>query len=355
MFLVLNTFLSHMIPLKWRMVGSMSTVFVLFGITTSFVEINTDSFQSLFLAITLLTVVIMNVASAILSGGLFGVAGQFPSEYMTAVVSGQSLGGIFAAITEILALTFGAKPQITAFVYFMIGTIVMVLSIVAYMVMSKTVFFRYFIEQKSEMDTRRLLANVDDQGETVSISDIAVTEPNFQIVFRKVWLYGFVEWFVFVVSVALYPAVTVLITSTNKGSGHLWNDVYFVTVVNYLIFNSGDYLGRILAGLLEYPANNPRLLAFGTLLRVVFIPLFMVCNAHPRSNLPILINSDLIYIALMVVFAISNGYLTNMGLISAPRSVLPHEKEMASSMMAAFVGIGLAFGSAFSVIFVKML
>lgn len=28
-------------------------------------------------------------------------------------------------------------------------------------------------------------------------------------------------------------------------------DIYFVPVVNYLLFNSGDYLGRIFAGLFE--------------------------------------------------------------------------------------------------------
>lgn len=44
-----------------------------------------------------------------------------------------------------------------------------------------------------------------------------------------------------------------------------------------------------------------------------------------------------------------------MFLIKIFRSVEPHEKEVASSMMAAFLGIGLAFGSALSLITVEML
>lgn len=43
-----------------------------------------------------------------------------------------------------------------------------------------------------------------------------------------------------------------LINSQGRGNGHPWNDVYFIPVTNYLIFNSGDYLGRILAGLIEW-------------------------------------------------------------------------------------------------------
>lgn len=57
---------------------------------------------------------------------------------------------------------------------------------------------------------------------------------------------------VFVVTLSVYPAVTVLINSEYHGNGHPWNDVYFVPVTNYLIFNSGDYLGRILAGMIEW-------------------------------------------------------------------------------------------------------
>lgn len=53
-------------------------------------------------------------------------------------------------------------------------------------------------------------------------------------------------------TLSVYPSVTVLVNSEGRGNGHPWNDVYFIPVTNYLIFNSGDYLGRILAGLIEW-------------------------------------------------------------------------------------------------------
>lgn len=369
LFLILNSFLGHLIPLKYRMLGSMLPIFLFFGLTTAFVEVDTDGYQKLFFALTMITVVLMNVCAAILSGGLFGLVGQFPSEYITAVVSGQSLGGIFAALTEIIALTLGASAQYSAFIYFIIGTVVMLLSVQAYVIMSRTVFFKHFTRDRKEEihsgQEERLVEkeedddddNDDDDDDLQRISRVLPnkSEADFQEVFKGIWKYGLIEFCVFSVTLSIYPAVTVLVTSTGKGSGHLWNDVYFVTVVNYLIFNSGDYLGRILAGLIDWPKNRPNLLLVTAMLRALWIPLFMLCNAQPRESLPVLIHSDVSYIGLMVVFAVSNGYLANMGLICAPKQVREHERERASSMMAAFLGVGLAFGSALSLILVKLL
>lgn len=208
-----------------------------------------------------------------MSGGLFGISGQFPSEYITAVVSGQALGGIFAALAEILSLTFGASPKTSAFVYFMIGNFVLLMALMSYVVMSRTDFFKYFTVEK--------LALI--KASQQSISDRATLEPNFYGVLRKIWIYGFSEWLVFVVTLCVYPSVTVLISSQEHGSGHPWNgncdiyfisretkpylscnigftlDIYFVPVVNYLIFNTGDYLGRILAGMIEWVSDITRI------------------------------------------------------------------------------------------------
>lgn len=152
------------------------------------------------------------VASAILSGGLFGMSGQFPSEYITAVVSGQALGGIFAAIAEIVSLTFGASAKTTGFVYFMIGNVVLFISLFCYITMAKTAYFRYFTIEKLETTVAQQLLN-----------DRIALEPSLSIVLKKIWIYGFAEWLVFVVTLCVYPSVTVLINSQNQGNGHPWN------------------------------------------------------------------------------------------------------------------------------------
>lgn len=129
----------------------------------------------------------------------------------------------------------------------MIGNALLVLSLVAYVMMSRTRFFKY-----NTVDKILAVKSLQQQLEIAGGPSRHSNEPNFKTVLNKMWMYGFTEWLVFVVTLSVYPSVTVLINSERRGNGHPWNDVYFVPVTNYLIFNSGDYLGRILAGLIEW-------------------------------------------------------------------------------------------------------
>ena len=71
------------------MLISLAFIILFFGGTLSLVKINTDSWQIEFLAVTLTIIVLININSAIFQGGLFGLAGAFPSKYMNNVLSGQ--------------------------------------------------------------------------------------------------------------------------------------------------------------------------------------------------------------------------------------------------------------------------
>uniref|UniRef100_A0A182JJ50 Equilibrative nucleoside transporter n=1 Tax=Anopheles atroparvus TaxID=41427 RepID=A0A182JJ50_ANOAO len=345
-FLILNACVGHKIPLHLRMNGSLVMMLLIMIGTTALVRVDTDQWQDGFFHLTMLTVVIINSFSAILTGGLFGIAGQFSANYMTAAVSGQALGGIFSALADIIALTFASNPTTTAFVFFIIGCLVLLLSLVAYVVMSRTLFFKYYTCSKALMKS----SLEADPGARDLVPRV---EPRFPTVLSKIWLYGFSEWLVFVTTLSIYPAVTVLVGSQNHGRP--WNDVYFLPVVNYLLFNTGDYLGRVFAGMFEWPWNNPILIGVLTIARIGFVPAMLLCNITQRHNFPVLIHSDYMFIVLMAAFALSNGYLANIALIGAPRTVEGHEREMASSMMAAFLGVGLACGSAISLMIIEMI
>jgi hypothetical protein len=67
------------------------------------------------------------------------------------------------------------------------------------------------------------------------------------------------------------------------------------------------------------PRSSSWVVALLSILRVVFIPLLLLCNAQPRHHLPVVMNSDLYYILIIVLFALSNGYLANITLICVPK------------------------------------
>lgn len=72
MFLILNALYGHKFQLHVRMIGSLVVILIFFACNTALIKINTDDWQDLFFDVTILSVVVMNIGTAILSGGLFG-------------------------------------------------------------------------------------------------------------------------------------------------------------------------------------------------------------------------------------------------------------------------------------------
>ncbi|XP_050347089.1 equilibrative nucleoside transporter 3 [Nymphalis io] len=336
-FLILNSMYGHLVSVKSRLQGSLIVVTVSFLVTTSFVQVNTDEWQNTFFIITMITVVIMTAASAVFIGGLVGIASRFSKEYMAAVVSGQSLGGIIAAVAQIVSLAFKISPLHSALIYFCIADIMVIASFVSYALLYKIDFFTYHILRGSG-----------------GVATNRHREASMLLIFKKIWVYAFSIFAVFGISMAVYPAVTVLVESHPITTGTDWNNIFFVPVVNYLIFNCGDYAGRLVAGFLLRPTNQ-WVIAGASVLRIIGIPMLMLCNAQPRKHLPVVFLWDYEYILIMIVFAFTNGYLTNIIMINSTRVVELHERERASSAVATLLSVGLSVGAAVGMLLVRAL
>ena len=89
--------------LRHRLLLSLAMVVVFFTATLSLAKVNTDSWQQEFLAVTLSIIVLINVFSATFQGGVFGLAGSFPPQYMNALLSGQ-VGATNLRISILIAL-----------------------------------------------------------------------------------------------------------------------------------------------------------------------------------------------------------------------------------------------------------
>lgn len=74
-----------------------------------------------------------------MQGAVFNLVSFFDNNYMTATISGQALGGVFASLSQILALWWGASPVCSAFVYFLFANVFILISLVMYAILVKTV------------------------------------------------------------------------------------------------------------------------------------------------------------------------------------------------------------------------
>ncbi|KAM3958475.1 equilibrative nucleoside transporter 1 [Aphomia sociella] len=334
-FLVLNSLYGHLVSIKSRLQGSLIVITLAFLVTTALVQVNTDDWQNGFFIVTIVTVVIMTAASAVFIGALVGVASKFSREYMAAVVSGQSLGGIAAAAAQVAALACRVSPPHSALVYFCIADALLLAALAACAALRRVDFFRRHALRGGGRPTNRHRA--------------AAAAP----VFDKIRVYAFSMFAVFAVTMSVYPAVTVLVESHPATAGTDWNNIFFVPVVNYLIFNCGDYAGRLVAGFLLRPANQ-WVIAAACIMRVAGVPMLMLCNVQPRKHLPVVFLWDWEYIIIMIVFAFSNGYLTNIVMINSTRAVEIHEREKASSIIATMLSVGLTAGAAAGMLLVRL-
>ena len=274
-FIFLNAFFGHKISHKPMLITSMVIAILLFVFSDIMTQVNTDEWQVEFLGITLCSVFIINAMVAINQGGLSGLAGMFPSEYMGAVVQGQGLGGIFACASNIIILSLGTDHVGAAFYDFLLSLLFLTLALIAFVILTKSDFYKFYAtnDGRGDLNEETLLLKSDEI--VMGTLDVG----------RKVCLWIAAIFINFWVTLSVFPGIVVLVRSTT--SGNEWSDTYFIPIGCFLVFNVGDYIGRILAGMLKKPRNSPigGYWVLGmAVVRVAFLPLFMICNAAPYKR-----------------------------------------------------------------------
>jgi len=296
-------------------------------------------------------------------GGLLGLAGKFPPRYINGVFSGQALGGIFASAVNVLTLATGADVVDAAAACFFVAVAFLTSSFVLFLAVSKTDFYAFYtgeggaiMETKDEEEEdAKLVANGKDDPMVV----VQASSP-FAVLIR-IWPYALAIFLTFAVTLACFPSLAVLVESSGE-KGTAWADVYFLPVLCFLLFNAGDFGGRVLAGYVKPAAASGYTAActlLASVLRLAFVPLFMACNANPnaeRQLVPLLWASDYAYALVMAAFALSNGYLGSVCMMSAPQlGANKSECQTAAAVMAALLGLGLGAGSLMAAGFVNLL
>ncbi|KAI4813064.1 hypothetical protein KUCAC02_024416 [Chaenocephalus aceratus] len=361
-FTCLNSFLHQRIPQKLRIIGSLVVILVVFLLTAVLVKIDVGPLS--FFTITMIKIICINSFGAILQSSLFGLAGILPASYTTPIMSGQGLAGTFAAFSMICALASGSALQDSAFGYFITACVVILLAILAYIVLPRMEFFQYFMEsngsrpatdEENKMDLlKKPLPHTHNSTEekrpVVRLTE-EEAKPTVSVVniFKQIWVMALSVCFIFTVTIGTFPAVTVEVETT-VANGGAW-ETYFIPVSCFLLFNLMDWAGRSLTAVCMWPGKDSMWLPVLVGLRIVFIPLFMLCNVQPRNLLPVLFAHDAWYIIFMIFFAFSNGYLASLCMCFGPKKVPQHEAETAGAIMAFFLSLGLALGAGVSFAF----
>jgi len=372
------TALACCVKYSWKQVVTPLAIYSLvFFATAILVLLDDDHVSAHFLFYyTLFSLAVVGVCTALMSGGVFGLAGMFPPNCTQALMSGQGLAGLIVSLTSILT-TLGAsaddgcdndsvddgEPDCkryvidwAAFSYFVIACLILLGCIAGYIILDRLPITQYYREKAASADTE----TTEEMDAPLLDSDEMDTELRGQEgrvmkVIRTLSIPAWSVFFIFNVTLALFPTITSKIESTQKceTSNRFFNDLFIP--FGFLVFNGFDFLGRSLAGIysIEDKTKLKRLVSIGSLLRVVFFPLFMLCNVS-GTQLVVTFDSDFFPLIFMVVFALSNGYISSLCMMLGPQLVSPEDQELAGNVMIFFLSAGLMAGSAFSFVDLKI-
>ncbi|TYG37727.1 hypothetical protein ES288_D13G164500v1 [Gossypium darwinii] len=255
------------------------------------------------------------IGDALVQGGLIGVAGELPERYMQAIVAGSGGSGVLVSMLRIL--TKAVFPQ------FFTSIVFMVICIVLYNVAHKLPIMQYYEELKAE-------AVKEEKAEKGPMTGSVWRATLWNIIGTVKW-YGFGIVLIYVVTLSIFP-------------GYITEDVHSLVLKDWypvlliIGYNVFDLVGKSLTAV--YLLENAKVAISACVVRLLFFPLFIGCLHGPqlfRTEFPVSL--------LTCLLGLTNGYLTSVLMIMAPKSVQIQHAETSGIVMVLFLVVGLASGS----------
>ncbi|KAG8035355.1 hypothetical protein G9C98_006801 [Cotesia typhae] len=156
-------------------------------------------------------------------------------------------------------------------------------------------------------------------------------------------------FFVFFVTLSVFPAVQSSIKVSDEN--FIVSEKYYMSVMCFVTFNVTAMLGSMLASYFQWPQRE--CLVVPVVLRVLFIPLFLVCNYQPLKftrTMPVLITNDFVYFGIAVLMGVSSGYFSSLGMMYCPSTVDSRYASTAGMFAAAFLITGIFTGVLFAIV-----
>ena len=293
-----------------------------------------------------------SLACGLSQNGVFAYASGFGfGEYTQAVMTGQAVAGVLPCIAQILLIYSipeetsprkgaGQESPRSAFAFFLTASAVSAITLAAFLL----VLFRRHGERAGE--AKAMLDAVDEAEDNARAARKTVS---MWVLFHKLRWLAMAVFINFGVTMLVFPVFTQKIQSVREpvAAPRLFQPACFVPLA-FLFWNAGDLMGRLIPLVPKIAASvkYPRTIFTITILRIVFIPLYLLCNINGRGTG---IHSDAFYLLIVQFpFGLSNGFVGSICMMGASHWVATHEREAAGELMVFMLVGGCAFGSLLS-------
>ncbi|XP_060171122.1 equilibrative nucleotide transporter 8 [Lycium barbarum] len=261
------------------------------------------------------SVVICGLADGLIGGSLIGSAGKLPKQYMQAIFAGTASSGVLISILRIITkVSLPHTPQglkTSANFYFIISTAVLIVCIICCNLLYKL--------------------PVMQQHYTLVQDFLPYSRHKLQDVARTIKYPAFGIFAIYTVTLSIFPGFL----AENLESKILkdWYPILLITV-----YNVSDFVGKSFTAV--YVLKSTGKATWGCVARLLFYPLFTACLHGPKW-----LKSEVPIVFLTTLLGLTNGYLTSVIMILAPKSVPSSEAEIAAIVLAVSLGVGLVAGS----------
>ncbi|XP_004691701.1 PREDICTED: equilibrative nucleoside transporter 4 isoform X1 [Condylura cristata] len=329
-------------------------------------------------AINLAAVGTVAFGCTVQQSSFYGYTGMLPKRYTQGVMTGESTAGVMISLSRILTKLLLPDERASTLIFFLVSVGLELLCFLLHLVVRRSRFVRYHTARPRDRQGRRAgyrvhhdvaagdvhfehhgssLANggspkdspahevASGGGRAYTRFDVPTPRvkrswPSFRalllhryVVARVIWADMLSIAVTYFITLCLFPGLESEIRHCVLGE---WLPILIMAV-----FNLSDFVGKILAAL-PVDWRGTHLLACSCL-RVVFIPLFILC-VYP-SGTPALRHPawPCVFSLLM---GISNGYFGSVPMILAAGKVSPKQRELAGNTMTVSYMTGLTLGSA---------
>lgn len=334
----------------WRITLSLlinSFIFTLLAFST---VVMTDVSVKGYFVFVMIMVFGTSLATGLNQNGVFAyVAGFGREEYMQAIMSGQGISGVLPCIIQIISVLAvpktasgredgaggpqGSSPK-SAFIYFLTATGVSVFTLVV---------FLYLLRNRRSPHTNS--SNEDE--DTALVEGREDKSVSLWTLFLKLRYLACAVFMVFLITMMIFPVYTSRIVSVNDPSKSRMYDPPVFIPLAFLFWNVGDLAGRLAVAIPQLSlSHRPWLALILSVLRIGFIPLYLMCNINGQGAS---VKSDFFYLFIVqALFGITNGYLASSCMMGASHWVSADERHAAGGFMGMMLVGGLTAGSLLS-------
>ncbi|XP_072299862.1 equilibrative nucleoside transporter 4 isoform X2 [Eucyclogobius newberryi] len=327
--------------------------------------------------INLVSVGVVAFGCTVQQSSFYGYMGMLPKRYTQGVMTGESTAGVIISLSRIFTKLLIPDERRNTLIFFLVSISMEMLCFLLHLLVRRSRFVRYYTSHAQGKgpakghdprdngtgyrvhhdvtaeegnggtmpSDRQTEDAVDDFGGGTYVrfdapkAKIRKSWPSLRdmifhryVVSRVIWAYMLSIAVTYSITLCLFPGLESEIRNQMLGE---WLPILIMAT-----FNMSDFVGKILAAV-PYDWSGGRLLFFSCL-RVVFIPLFVMC-VYPASA-PTL--SHPVWPCLFsLLMGVTNGYFGSVPMIQAAGKVPPEQRELAGNTMTVSYMTGLMVGS----------